>query len=182
MRFNLYHKFHVEVEPLLLFLILFCFAPARSVMLYSTRIAYVDVEKAFNNMAEVKTAREELENLLKNRSAKIEETERAIASVRNKIASQEQELPPAEVEEFNRLLEYKQEELNELMKNSKGMMIEKEKEMKYRILGKIYDTIADIALKRGYTVILDKESVLFSESGVTDITDEVIRRLNGTHE
>jgi outer membrane protein len=166
----------------ILLILIFCFVPARSVMIYSTRIAYVDVEKAFNTLTDVKSAREKLENLLKAKCAQIEETERAISAVRNKIADQEQDMPPSEVQEFKDLLEHKQEELKQLMKNSKSMMVDKEKEIKYEILGKIYDTVTDIALQGGYTVILDKEAVFFSETGVTDITDEVIRKLNGTYE
>ncbi|MFH1414593.1 MAG: OmpH family outer membrane protein [Elusimicrobiota bacterium] len=235
-----------------LFILTAVLRPAWSVMITSTRIAYIDIEKVFNEMTEVKNARNEINNLITRRLGNIEEIERAIASVRNKISKdtsvkkaekkaeepekddgliqedaedavpgentvtadketadtetadteppagdesgeaapdagmpdsssyirQAEKIPDFEIKELNEILKQKEMDLKELMEQSKKLLKEKEKELKYKIMGKIYDTVNNVAEKKGFTVIMDKEVILFSEESVVDITDEIIRILN----
>ncbi len=193
-----------------LILLLLVVMPSYSIMMTSNRMAYVDIEKVFNEIQEVRKAKEKLKYLIEEKKQIIGETERAIATVRNKISkavpSQEisvstetipsseisasteaapsrmqqamVRLPDFEMEELKKILDDKEKELKKLMEKSKQLIQGKEKEIKYKILGQIYVTIQDIAMDRGYTVIVDKEIILFSEETVEDVTDEVIRSLN----
>ncbi len=208
-----------RIELILLLLVV---SLSHSIMMTSNRMAYVDIEKVFNEIQEVRKAKEKLKYLIEEKKQIIGETERAIATVRNKISkavpSQEisastetipsseisastetipsseisasteavpsrmqqatGRLPDFEMEEFKKILDDKEKELKKLMEKSKQLIQGKEKEIKYKILGQIYETIQDIAMDRGYTVIVDKEIILFSEETVEDVTDEVIRSLN----
>jgi Skp family chaperone for outer membrane proteins len=216
-------------------------------MMTSTRMAYVDIERVFNDIQEVRNAKDSLIKLIEDKKREIEETERAIASVRNKIKNNEisgdvqpeedqiekqsseesqnleetatqqtqenlpgenqenqvpvetqniqenrtqenagtQEevekkgrIPDFEIKEFEKILAEKEKDLKKLMEDSKRLIKGKEKEFKYEILGKIYEAVQNIAVDKGYSVIVDKEVILFSEESVVDITDEVIRNLN----
>ena len=153
-----------------------------AVMISSTRIAYINIERVYDEIEEVRNARADLQSIVEKKKKQISESERAIASVRNKILKSDTELPPSEIQEFENMLSLKEGELKKIMEESKELIIQKEKEFKYRIMGKIYDAVEGIASKNSYTVIIDKESVLFAQDSVTDITDEVIDSLNKTYE
>ena len=153
-----------------------------SVMISSVRIAYVDVGKVFEQLQKVEDFRSELRQIVKEKKEEIEELERAIASVRHKVLNQKDELPAFEVEEFESLLTKKEKELRQLMEESKLLIKGKEKEYKYKILGEIYEVINSVASRDGYTVVLEKNLVLFSEETVYDITDEVINKINTADE
>ncbi len=73
---------------------------------------------------------------------------------------------------------WKKEELDDMVKEGEKEILKKEKEIKYQILGKIYDVIREIAKKEGYTVVLDKSNVLYSEKSADDLTEKVIKKLN----
>ncbi len=228
-----------------------------AMMVTSARMAYVDVERVFDEINEIKLARKKMKSLIDEKKRAIEDTEHAIASVRNKISggitvpvqvseqkpaeslednsedstkqedqvidekeesskqadelsvsekeenvsedeviyemdknvlkepevSKEKEqkkivLPPFEIEEMNKMLNKKEEELKNLMETSKKLIEGKGKEFKYKIFSKIYEAIKNIADNNDYTVIVDKEMILFAKKSVIDITDEVIRSLN----
>lgn len=229
-----------------------------AIMITSTKVAYVNIEKVYSEIAEVKELRVGLSRLIEKKKNEIEELERAIASVRNKLATDipvepvpeninmtspkidangiaaedipagkepenpqpeekdiiveeeseavdktiKEEQPAADVKkpeilqdlpvtshaaqkkdeigarELGKILDEREAELKKLMNDSKNLIINKEKEFKYRILGKIFDMIKEVADENSYTVILDKEMILFSDVSVTDVTDEVIKRLN----
>jgi len=153
-----------------------------AVMISSVKIAYVDVEEVFNSLIKVQETRRSLGKLMEEKKNQIQETEEAIQAVKNKIELQREQLPPSEVEEFARLLQQKEEDLKELIADSKELISGKEKESKYEILGEIYDMIDEIASREGYTVILEKEAVLFSKESTVDITEDVIARMNKKYE
>ncbi|MFC2061248.1 OmpH family outer membrane protein [Elusimicrobiota bacterium] len=150
---------------------------AHSLMITSTKIAYVNIEEIFTKMKKVNMAKKNLKDFIQERKTRIEETEKAIASVERRISGED--MPPEEVEEFTKMLVDKKAELKELMEESKRVISVREDEFKYEIMGDIYNKVREIAEIQGYTVILEKEVILFSMDSVTDITDEVLRGLNG---
>ncbi|MFC2091153.1 OmpH family outer membrane protein [Elusimicrobiota bacterium] len=217
---------------------LICTVPVFSVMITSNRIAYVNIEKVYSEILQVKDARDDLAGLINEKKHQIEELERAIESIRSRITGEDKQtqqnpseavdlpgiglddpqddqnnsdnvsvteekviqektstedtvgekkqqqgykalnLPDFELEEFGKQLKKKEVELRQLMLESKKLISMKEQEYKHMILGNIYETVRTIASKGGYTLIVDKDIVLFSESSVVDITGEVIRNLD----
>lgn len=206
-----------------------CVSGARAMMVTSSRIAYVNIERVFSEMQGVEDARKKLKDLIEQRKMEIAETEDAIESIRSKMESKrmfaDTVVPPAErkktepvsvstsaetadvetstgtaenedleesretqtpdfmgeIKELEKLLSDKEKDLERLMIESKRLLLRKEEELKHNIMGKIYDTIESVAREKGYTVILDKEVVLFSLESVNDITDEIIRKLDEKH-
>ncbi len=47
----------------------------------------------------------------------------------------------------------------------------------HNIMGDIYDIVKEIALEKGYAIILNKKDIIYSRQD-TDITEEAIKRLN----
>jgi len=50
--------------------------------------------------------------------------------------------------------------------------------MKYSIMGHIYDIIKEVAVREGYSIVINKEDMIYCEVESIDITGEVIRKLN----
>ncbi len=158
--------------------LVFSFLPLSAVIISSVRIAYVDIEKVFEGLNVVEESRNELRELIEDKKKEIEKLEKVIAAVRNIILLQQYNLPPSAIDDFKNMLDAKEKKLGKLVNESKEFVAGKEKEYKYKILGRIYDTIQKIAMDEGYTIILEKELILFSRNESVDITAEVIKVIN----
>jgi Skp family chaperone for outer membrane proteins len=73
----------------LVIILLLSAVTAFSMMISSTKMAYVNIEKIYKEISQVEKARAELSSLIDEKKSEIEETERAIASVRNKVLNAE---------------------------------------------------------------------------------------------
>ncbi len=179
---------------------LFYFFPStltgvRAVMLSSERIAYVDIERIFNEYKSTKQAKERIEREIKSRRNEITTLEKEIREL--ELASKErQRVEPVAItglvgeekieistapvvreqlpEEAIRL---KKKRLDELTEKTGQELARLEEEITRQILGKIYDVVKEIAQAEGYAVVLDKKNVLYSAMD-NDLTEKVIKKLN----
>ncbi|MFB0526802.1 MAG: OmpH family outer membrane protein [bacterium] len=190
------------MKRILLFSFIFSFAyflpftlpEVRAVMLSSERIAYVDIDKIFDQYKGTKEAKEKIEREIKTKRNEIAKLEKEIkdlevASREKKrvepvattgLTGEETEISTGPViakplpEEVIRL---NKEKLNNMVEEMKKELTRLEKEITHQILGKIYDVIREIAQAEGYAIILDKKNILYSEME-NDLTEKVIQRLN----
>ena len=167
----------------------------RAVMLSSERIAYVDIERVFDEYKGTKQAKMKIEREIETRRSEIDRLEKEIKDLEvtakrrervepvpttGLVGEEEVEISTAPVvseplpEEVIRL---KKEKLNEMTKNIEKELTGLEKEITHQILGKIYDVIREIAQAEGYAIVLDKKNILYSEME-NDLTEKVIERLN----
>lgn len=163
-------------------------------MLSSERIAYVDIEKVFNECKSTKQAKKKMEGEIETKRKKVAELERELRDL--EVASREGEiiepmpntgLVGEEVEISTpivvgkplpeEVISVKKKELNETVEKMKEELTRLEKEITYQILGKIYDVIREIARDEGYAIVLDKKNILYSEME-NDLTEKVIKKLN----
>jgi Skp family chaperone for outer membrane proteins len=173
----------------------FTFPEVRAVMLSSERIAYVDIDRVFDEYKGTKQAKEKMEREIKMRRSEIARLEQEIRNL--EVASREKErvepvpttglageegvgvstgavAPKPRPEEVIRL---NKERLNKTLGETKKELARLEKETTHQVLGKIYDVIKEIAQAEGYAIVLDKKNILYSEME-NDLTEKVIQRLN----
>jgi len=167
----------------------------RAVMLSSERIAYVDIEKVFNECKGAKQARERIEGEIEARRKEIDRLEKEIRDL--EVGSKKKErVEPVPITELvgeekveistvpvvtkplpEEVIELKKESLNEMVEKMEEDLTRLEKEITHQVLGKIYDVVREIAQAEGYAIVLDKKNILYSEME-NDLTEKVIKRLN----
>lgn len=167
----------------------------KAVMLSSERIAYVDIDRVFDEYKGTKQAKEKIEREIETKRSEIAKLEKEIRDLEVAARKKERVEPvpitglageeeveistgpvitkplPEEVIRLNK------EKLNKMVKKMKEELARLEKEITQQILGKIYDVIREIAQAEGYAIILEKKNILYSEME-NDLTEKVIQRLN----
>jgi len=189
-----------RISPFLFVFSLFYFFPytlpaVRAVMLSSERIAYVDIDRVFDEYKGTKQAKKKIEREIETRRRDIATLEKEIRDldVASKTKERVEPVPTSglageeELEISTALVVTKPltEEVIRLKKEKLSEMVEKmgeeltrlEKEITHQILGKIYDVVREIAQAEGYAIVLDKKNILYSEMD-NDLTEKVIERLN----
>jgi len=172
----------------------FTLPDVRAVMLSSERIAYVDIDRVFDEYKSTKQAKEKMEREIETKRGEIAKLEKEIKDL--EIAMREKErvepvpttgLAEKEVEISTgpvilkplpeEVIRLSKEKLNKMVKKMKKELANLEKDITQQILGKIYDVIRKIAQAEGYAIVLDKKNILYSEIE-NDLTEKVIQRLN----
>jgi len=167
----------------------------KAVMLSSERIAYVDIERVFDEYKGTKQAKQRIEGEMKTKRSEIAALEKEIRDLELAGKKKERVEPipatglvgeekveistaPAVAKPLpEEVIKLKKGRLNELVENIERELAGLEKEITRQILGKIYDVVKEIAQVEGYAIVLDKKNILYSEMD-NDLTEKVIQRLN----
>ncbi len=152
--------------------------PASAVRITATRIGYVNIERVFDEIKAVEKSREQIREVMDREREEIESGQQAIDALARRLDTQKETLSESEAEELRDMIQVHREKLDELMEESRDRILDKETELKYRILGAIYETVKQISEEKGFTVVLEEDTVLYSTHSVENITDKVINRLN----
>lgn len=137
-----------------------------AISLSTQYIAYVDIEKVFDQFYKTQQVEKELAASRKSQPKKMEE-------LKNRIAALKEQLLTAPTTSLQAQLQTAETELEELPNLQK----QKEETLTKELMGEIYEQIKDICSERGYTVVLDKRMAIYGTEEI-DITGEVLRRLN----
>jgi len=174
---------------------LFLVPYGNAVMLSSERIAYVDIERIFEEYKGTQQAKKKMQLEIETRRKEIDRLEKEIKDLeatRKKGEVWEAEpitgLVGGEGVEFSTVtvvrqpipeetVESKKKNLSGKVEDMKEELTRIEEEVTHQILGKIYDVIREIAREEGYAIVLDKKNVLYSQIE-NDLTEKVIKKLN----
>ncbi len=141
------------------------------------KIGYVDLNKALNESKKGKDAKAELEALVRNKQASIDELENKINEMRQEYDKQAQAFSES-------ARKVKEEEIENAIRNYQKVVGEaqaevekKRKEFTSKIINELKEVIARIAEEEGFTIILESSEglVLYSKKEL-DLTDKVINR------
>jgi len=80
--------------------------------------------------------------------------------------------------ELNATIGKKKDEIRALTRKNKDELTKTEEKLTARVLADIYNLLEKLAVEEGYSIIIDKNNVLYGQSG-QDITDKIIERLQG---
>jgi outer membrane protein len=139
-----------------------CAAPALAAPGGAGSVAYVETQRIFREYDEAQKAQSNFRN-------KAEAYQRELAEDQQKLEEAKKAGKSAKD------LREMQKQFEENLKPKKLEVESLDRQLSSRIKKQIMDAIEQVAKSKGYTLVLDKATVLF---GGVDISDEVIKRLN----
>ena len=142
------------------------------------KVGYVDMYRVFNEYIEAQKARQELNKEITARQKEFTKLENEITSLVEELNTQEALL--SKEERRKRIKEINQKMLDlEKYKRDVNLDLARKEEARIRKLHtEISSAIKKVGEKEGYTLILEKNSILYDGGEGMDLTDEVIKILN----
>jgi len=143
------------------------------------RIGVVDLQRALNTVEEGVSARTRLEADLEARAAEFQAAEEAL---RTEVAEFQAAAPMLEQDAAMQTYQDLQERAMALQaqyEEHQMSIAEAEAEATADIAERMIVVVDEIAEEQGYTMVLDRGSVVFASGD--DLTDELIRRYNERH-
>ncbi len=141
------------------------------------KIGYVDLNRALNESKRGKDAKAELEALVRNKQASIDELENKINEMRQEYDKQAQALSESAKKAKEEEIENAIRNYQKVVGEAQAEVEKKRKELTSRIINELKEVIARIAEEEGFTIILESSDglILYSKKGL-DLTDKVIKR------
>jgi outer membrane protein len=165
------------MKKIVLLLVMFLLMPILSHAADSMKLGSIDLQKVLNESETGKKAKSDLEALIKSKESGIEEKGKVIEKLKGEVEKQASVLS-AEARKN------KQDELEKLLRDyqrtvqdSQAEVKKKESELTDTILKDIRQTVEEIGREEGYTVIIEKGLVIYSDRNI-DITDMVLKKYN----
>jgi outer membrane protein len=157
-------------------LALFAAAPAQA----EIKLAYVDVQRALNECEAGKNAKAEFRVKVQGVETKLQNEQNDIARLKDELEKKGMLMKADQRQSLQDEYLSKAKNFERNYKDSKDDLERKDQEMTGMIIHDIAEVIRDVGEKNGYTMVLEKGSILWGTPGI-DITDQVIRAYNGTH-
>lgn len=150
---------------------------APAVRAQALKIGYVDVQRAVQEVEEGKSARSRLQSELAERKAQLDQKRVGIEKLKGDFDKQAAVLSE---EAKNKKLAEMQKAYVEAQGSAQQMQEElagKEQEAMGSISRRMIDVINEVAVKEGFSFVLDKAVLLYAPNAA-DVTNEVVRRYN----
>ncbi len=145
------------------------------------KIAFVDLQRVLNDVAEGAAARSKLKKEFDQKQAVLDKKQKELKKMKEELESQgmmmKPEIKQQRVQELQRNLMQVQQTYMEMQQELSG----KEAEMTSKIFKKMGVIVEAIGKEKGYTLIADRNAILFAQNQL-DLTAEVIRRYNAAYD
>jgi outer membrane protein len=148
----------------------------------ATKIATVDMQKALQTVEAGKKAKNKLEHEFNTKKKMLDDEQKAIVKLEGEFKKQTLVLNDAAKEKkFQELQERKMKFQQQLMRSQTEIQ-QKEGELTAPIVKALKEAVREIASKKGYQMVLDKneQTVIFSQDK-DDLTDELVKAYNSKH-
>ncbi len=154
-----------------------CILPAFSFAADTVKLGSVDVQKVLNESEIGKKAKNDLESLIKSKQSVIDEKGKTVEKLKNDIEKQASVLSSDARKTKEDELEKSIREYQRLVQDSQAEIKKKEAELTDSILKDIHAIIDKIGQEEGYTLIIEKGMIVYSDKSM-DITDRVMDKYN----
>jgi len=151
-------------------------APARA----DLKLAYVDVQRALNECEAGKTAKAEFRVKVEGVEKKLQAEQNEVGGLKDELEKKGMLMKPEQRQSLQDEYVNKAKNFERNYKDSKDDLERKDQEMTGKIIHDLAQVIRDVGEKNGYTMVLEKGSILWGLPSI-DITDQVIRTYNGMH-
>lgn len=155
-------------------IVLMMMQPVSTLWAAETRIATIDLSRAFD---EFKKTKEADKTLQAKGSEKKAERDKKIAEIK-KLKDELELLSDKGKQEKQALIDQKVKELQEFDREVRDSLRQERDQMVQEILRHIDQTIKNYGDKNGYTLILNDRVLLYKEKTL-DVTNDIIELLNG---
>ena len=151
-------------------------APARA----EVKLAYVDVQRALNECEAGKNAKADFRIKVQGVEQKLQNEQNEVAKLKDELEKKGMLMKPEQRQSLQDEYLNKAKNFERNFKDSKDDLERKDQEMTGMIIHDLAQVIRDVGEKNGYTMVMEKQSILWGMPGI-DITDQVIRTYNGMH-
>lgn len=147
----------------------------------TVKIAYVDLQRALNEVEEGKAAKGKLKKQFESKQKTLDDKQTELKKYKDSLEGQLKADVLSEDKKREMMMDYQKRFLE--LQNTYGQLQKELAESEGKETKKIFDKMAkilkDIGLKEGYTVILEKteSSILWAPQSL-DLTDQLIQRYN----
>lgn len=145
------------------------------------KIAYVDLQRALNEVEEGKTAKAKLKKMFDTRQKKLDDQQNELKKFKDELQGKLEADVLSDDKKKELMLDYQKRfyELQTTYQKLQTELAKSEAEETKKIFDKMAVILKDIGLKEGYTIILEKteSSILWAPKSL-DITDQLIQRYN----
>ncbi|MBC8111669.1 MAG: OmpH family outer membrane protein [Verrucomicrobia bacterium] len=145
----------------------------------SIKVGYVDVQTVFTQLPEVKTANSTMETYKKQLEKGIEDKKKVFEQKVAKAEAEFKGMSEAMQQATQKELAGLQEQMQIASQDAQQQMQKKQGELMKPIEDKIQKAINDVAKENGFTHVLSKEMLLFSQP-TDDISNLVLKKLGIT--
>lgn len=151
-------------------------APAHA----QVKLAYVDVQRALNECDAGKRAKTEFQGKIQGLDSKLEREQSEVQSLKDEIEKRGMLMQPDQRQNLQDEYIKKAKDLDRNLKDARDDLQRQDNEITGKILHDLGVIIRNLGQQNGYTMVLEKGSILWGSSNL-DITDQVIRNYNETH-
>ena len=150
--------------------------PARA----EVKFAYVDVQRALNECEAGKRAKSDFRNRVQTVEVRLQKEQNDVQSLKDELEKKGMLMKPEQRQNLQDEYVNKLKNFERNYKDTKEELERKDNEVTGQIVHDLAQVIRDLGEKSGYTMVMEKGSILWGAPGI-DITDEVIRTYNATH-
>lgn len=151
-------------------------APARA----QVRLAYVDVQRALNECDAGRRAKSEFQTKIQSLDSRLQREQDEVQGLKDEIEKKGMLMQPDQRQSLQDQYIKKAKDLDRNLKDARDDLQRQDNEVTGKILHDLGIVIRNIGEQSGYTMVLEKGSILWGASSL-DITDQVIRAYNGSH-
>jgi outer membrane protein len=138
------------------------------------KLAYVDIQRALNECRNGKTAKEAFRTRVQRLEGQLEGEQNQVQSLKEELEKKGPLMQPDERQNLEDDYQRKLTQFQDDYKNSRDELQQRDNEMTGEIVRDIAVVVRQIGIKNGYTMVLEKGSLLWATANI-DITDQVIR-------
>lgn len=142
-----------------------------------SKIGYVDINRAMNEVNEGKKAKAQLEADGKSKQQKLQIKQNELKAASEELEKQKPILSPDALQKKQMELQQKYVELQRMGAEFEKQFADQENSLTKPITEKMRNIISQLGAKDGYSAILPKDMMLYAPQG-TDLTDKVISAYN----
>ena len=143
------------------------------------KIAVVDMQKAIQTSETGKKAKSQLEEAFNKKKKELQSEEAALKKMQEDFQKQQAALSDTAKKKKQTEMQERFMKYQELLQKSQAEIQKKEQEMSAPIIVKIRGIVSEVAKKKSYTLVLEKnENVVIYSLEKDDITEDVIKQLN----
>lgn len=143
------------------------------------KIAYVDMQRALNESNAGRKAKNEFRSEIARLQSKLQRQQSEVQALKDELDKKGMLMRDEERRNLQDDYSNKLRDFERAYKDSKDELQQKDNEVTGAIIRDLAYVVRNLGERSGYTVILEKGSLLWATSSI-DITDQVIREYNAT--
>ncbi|MBI5555132.1 MAG: OmpH family outer membrane protein [Elusimicrobia bacterium] len=149
---------------------------ASLVLAAGLKIGYVDVASIFDQYSETKRAKLALEKEIKAKQDTIQKMSDEIKNLRVELEAQQSALSADDKKNKTQEIDRKAQDLQKFTEDSETELSKKEADLTQNILAKIYAAVQQAGQDKGFSLVLDKNNVIFGLDS-WNITADILKAL-----